>query len=135
MRGGEGDSLFFFCFCSWLGVWSWLVGWVVNTTMTTYYDYDYLLNPPSILSVDFVFFFSFLFFFLFTSPHFFHTIIVTVTVTITVTITITTSERNQKCTRSKKTEKKKSRNKYIHNIRNHHLLPSLPLFTPHFPHN
>lgn len=61
-----------------------MVGWLVNTTtMTIYYDYDYLLNPPSILSVDFVFFFSFLFFFLFTSPHFFHTII---------TITITTSE-------------------------------------------
>lgn len=39
----------------------------------------YLLNPPSILPVDFVFsFLSFLFFF-FTSPHFFHTIIITIT--------------------------------------------------------
>lgn len=46
-----------------------------TTTMTIYYDY--LLNSPSILLVDFVFFF----FLFFTSPHFFHTIIVTITIT------------------------------------------------------
>lgn len=52
----------------------------MTMTMTTYL----LLNPPSMLSVDFVFFFSLF------HQNFFHTIIITVT--ITVTVTITTSE-------------------------------------------